>query len=67
MSISISISVYGDFIFQKFLSCLFDDFFVNLDPNLVIFDSMDSSVSFLSKDTEFPNFCLHVIVQFDQI
>ena len=45
----------------------FDDFFVNLDPNLVIFDSMDSSVSFLSKDTEFPNFCLHVIVQFDQI
>ena len=66
-SISISISVFCDFIFQKFLSCLFDDFSLNLDPNSVFFDSLDSSLSLFSKNIKLPNFYPHFVVQFVQI
>ena len=40
----------------EFLSNSLIDFSVNLDPNRVIFDSMDSSLSSLSKSSTFPNF-----------
>ena len=61
-SSSISILVFRDFIFLKFLSCLFDDFSANLDPNLVIFNSVDSCLSPLSKHIKLPNFYPHLIV-----
>ena len=64
---SISKYILHHFIFQKFLSCSFDDFSANLDPNLVIFDFVDLSSSFLSKNIKTPNLYLHVIIQFDQI
>ena len=41
---------------RKFLSNSFIDFSANLDPNRVIFDLVDSSLSYLSKYTIFPNF-----------
>ena len=61
---SISISVFHDFIFQNFISCSFDDFSVNLDPNPVIFDFVDLSLNLLSKNIKIPNFYLHFIVRF---
>ena len=54
--------VFRDFIFLKFLSCLFDNFSVNIDPNSVIVDFMDSSSSLLSKNIKTPNFYPHFIV-----
>ena len=52
---------------QKFLFNLFFDFFVNLDPNRLIFDYIDSSLSFLSKSIKILNFSPQFIVRFDQI
>ena len=51
--------------FSLFISLL--DFFVNTNPNMVIFNFVDSSWSLLSKNTSFPNFSLQFIVLFDQI
>ena len=62
-----SISVFCEFQFQKFLSCSFDDFSAKSDPNSVIFDFVDSSSSLLSKNIKFPNLYPHFIVRFDQI
>ena len=53
--------------FQKFLSTSIFDFSVITNPNRVIFDSTDRSLSLLSKNTIFPNFSPQFIVQFDQI
>ena len=39
---------------------------VRSDPNQVIFDSVDTSLSYLSKSTIFPNFSPQFIIQFDQ-
>ena len=52
---------------QKFLPNLLFDFSANLDPNRVIFYSVDSSLSSLSKSIKIPNFSPHFIIQFDQI
>ena len=52
---------------RKFLYNLLVDFSVNLDPNRVIFDSVDLSLSSLSKSNNFPNFSTQFIVRFDQI
>ena len=52
---------------QKFLPNLLFDFSSNLDPNQVIFDSVDSSLSSLSKSIKIPNFSPQFIVQFDWI
>ena len=57
-----SISVFRDFIFQKFHSCSFDDFFAKSDPNSVIFDSVDLSSSPLSKNIKLSNFYPYFIV-----
>ena len=46
---------------RKFLSNLLFDFFANLDPNRVIFDSVDFSLSSLSKSIKIPNFSPHFI------
>ena len=54
--------VFHDFIFQKFCSCSFDDFSAKSDPNSMIFDSVDSSLSPLSKNIKLPNFYPHLIV-----
>ena len=51
----------------KFLSTSIFDFSVITNPNRVIFDSTDRSLSLLSKNTIFPNFSPQFIVQFDQI
>ena len=53
--------------FLKFLSTSIFDFSVITNPNRVIFDSTDRSLSLLSKNTIFPNFSPQFIVQFDQI
>ena len=47
---------------KKFLSYSLVDFFVNLDPNLVIFYSVDWPLSSLSKFIKNPNFSPHFIV-----
>ena len=47
---------------MDFLSILLFDFSVNLDPNFVIFDSVDSSSSYLSKNIKIPNFSRQIIV-----
>ena len=52
---------------RKFLSNLLIDFSTNLDPNQVIFYSVDSSLNSLSKSINFPNFSPQFIVRFDQI
>ena len=52
--ISISISDFREFQFRKFLSCSFNDFFAKSYPNSVIFDSVDSSLSPLSKNIKLP-------------
>ena len=52
---------------QKFISYSLDDFSANLDPNIVIFDSVDFSLSTLSKNYNFPNFLPHFIIRFDLI
>ena len=46
---SILIAVFRNLLVWKFLSDLLIDFFANLDPNSVIFDSVDSPSSYLSK------------------
>ena len=43
------------------------DFFAKLKSNLVIFVSVDSSLSPLSSNIKLPNFYHRSIVQFDQI
>ena len=55
------------FAIPKFLSTSIFDFSVITNPNRVIFDSTDRSLSLLSKNTIFPNFSPQFIVQFDQI
>ena len=65
--ISILISVFCYLHVQKFLLDLLVDFSANLDLNSVIFDSMDSFLSYLSKNIEIPNFSPQFILQFDQI
>ena len=62
-----SISVFRDFIFKKFLSCSFDDFSANLDPNLVIFDSVDSSFQKLSKSLILIHISLSDLIEFQMI
>ena len=52
---------------QKFLSNSLFDFSTNLDPNLVIFYSLNSSLSSLSKSIKIPNFSPQFIIRFDQI
>ena len=59
--------VFYNFQFRKFLSHSLDDFSVNLDPNFMIFDSVDSFSSLLSKNINFPNFSPHFIIRFDLI
>ena len=54
-------------VFRNFSLSLLVDFSANLDPNSMIFDSMDSILSYLSKSIKIPNFSPHFIVQFDQI
>ena len=49
----------------KFLSNFLFDFSANLDPNRVIFDSVDLSLSSLSKYIKISNFSPHFIIQFD--
>ena len=46
----------------KFLSNLLLDFSSNLDPNRVIFDSVDFFLSSLSKSIKIPNFSPQFIV-----
>ena len=60
-SISFSISVFRDFIFWKLLSCSFNDFSANLDPNSVIFYPMDLSSSLFSETIKILNFYPHLI------
>ena len=52
---------------QKSLPNLFFDFSANIDPNRVIFYSVASSLSYLSKSIKIPNFSPQFIVWFDQI
>ena len=52
---------------QKFLYNSLFDFSMNLDPNQVIFDFMDFSLSFLSKYIKIPNFSPQFIIRFDRI
>ena len=52
---------------MKFLSNLLINFSANLDLNYVIFYSVDSPLSYLSKNIKIPNLSPHFIVQFDQI
>ena len=52
---------------RKFIPNSLFDFSANLEPSRVIFYSVDSSLSSLSKNTNFPNFSLQFIVLFDQI
>ena len=47
---------------QKFLSNLLFDFSTNLDPNLVIFSFVNSSLSSLSKSIKIPNFSPQFII-----
>ena len=65
--ISSLISVLYFFDFQKFLSTSLFDFSANSNPNRVIFDSVDLSLSYLFKSIIFPNFSPQFIVRFDQI
>ena len=43
------------------------DFSSNLDPNSVIFDLVDSSLSYLLKDLKIPNYSSQFFVRFDRI
>ena len=47
---------------QKFLSNSLFDFSVNLDPNPVIFYSVDSYLSSISKSIKIPNFSPQFII-----
>ena len=58
---------FHDCQFRKFLSHSLDDFSANLDPNLMIFDSVNFSLSLLPKIISFPNFSPHFIIRFDLI
>ena len=66
-SILILISVFRDFIFQIFSLVHFMISPANLDPNSLIFGSVDCSLSVLSKYIKIPNFYPCIIVRFDQI
>ena len=52
--------------FWKFHRTSLFDFSAITNPNRVIFDFVDTSLSYLSKSTIFPNFSPQFIVQFDQ-
>ena len=59
---SFLILIFHDFKFQKFLSGSFVDFSRKSYPNLVIFDSIDSSLSTISKNIKLSNFYHHFII-----
>ena len=61
-SISILILVFHYLLVQKFLSNLLMDFSMNLDPNFVIFYSVDLPSSYLYENIEILNFSPHFIV-----
>ena len=66
-SISILFLVFRDLLVQKFLSDSLVNYSANLDPNSVIFYSVDLPSSSLSYYIKTHNFSPHFIVRFHQI
>ena len=63
MLILILIFVFRSLRVPKFLPNLLVDFFVNLDPNSVIFYSVDLSSSYISKNIEITNLSPQFIIR----